>query len=134
MLAMKTVAADQAVDAMVFDEIDTCQRAHGPGSRREDGPDLRTQTGDLCQPPAQIALWGPALSVEKQEQGGRTSTTVRLLDEEGRIEELSRMVGRGRDGELRTHAAHMLSSARDRATAIRRAEREKRINEHDGED
>lgn len=138
MLAMKTVAADQAgVDAMVFDEIDTGVSGRMAQAVGEKMALIAGRRQVICVShlPQIAALGDRHYLVEKQEQGGRTSTTVRLLDEEGRIEELSRMVGGAGEMESsRTHAAHMLSAARDRATALRRAEREKRSNEHDGED
>ena len=43
---------------------------------------------------AQIAAMADAqYLVQKQVSGGRTHTTVRLLDEEGRVEEVARLIG-----------------------------------------
>ena len=61
----------------------------------------------------QIAALGSAhFQVEKVSTDSRTETFVRRLDREGRIGELSRLVGGGADSESSlSHAAHMLDEA-----------------------
>ena len=62
----------------------------------------------------QIAALGDAhFRVEKRTDGARTQTNVLRLDEEGRVRELSRLVGGAQDSESSlSHARHMLMDAR----------------------
>ena len=57
--------------------------------------------------------------VEKQSTDERTQTFVRRLDREGRVRELSRLVGGGTDSESSlSHAAHMLDDAAETKTKL----------------
>jgi DNA repair protein RecN (Recombination protein N) len=84
-----------AAPGLVFDEVDA-----GIGGRVADvvGRHLRTlgsafQVLCITHLP-QIAAYADAhFQIEKDVQRGRTRTTVRRLDREGRVEELSRMLG-----------------------------------------
>ena len=62
----------------------------------------------------QIAALGDAhFRVEKRTEGERTQTNVVRLDEDGRVHELSRLVGGAADSESSlSHARHMLQDAR----------------------
>ena len=61
----------------------------------------------------QIAALGDAhFIVEKRAADERTETIVRRLDDEGRVRELSRLVGGAEDSSSSlSHAAHMLEDA-----------------------
>jgi DNA repair protein RecN (Recombination protein N) len=84
-----------AAPGLIFDEVDA-----GIGGRVADvvGRHLRTlgsafQVLCITHLP-QIAAYADAhFQIEKDVQRGRTRTTVRRLDREGRVEELSRMLG-----------------------------------------
>ena len=69
----------------------------------------------------QIAALGDAhFRVEKSTDGERTQTNVVRLDREGRIHELSRLVGGAEDSESSlSHAAHMLDDARARLEQLK---------------
>lgn len=116
MLALKTLSLDRGgVDSMVFDEIDT-----GVSGRMAQvmGEKMRCIAGRkqvLCVTHLpQIAALGHAhFRVEKHTDGERTQTDVVRLDEDGRVWELSRLVGGAQDSESSlAHARHMLEDAR----------------------
>ena len=71
----------------------------------------------------QIAALGDAqYLVRKEYDGERTNTTVERLDHEGRVLELSRLVGSARDSQSgRDHAEQMLADAREVHAAINAA-------------
>ena len=115
MLALKAISADaEEVDAMIFDEIDTgvsgrmaqvvgekmCLIARG------------RQVLSVTHLPQIAALGDAHFLVEKTADEEHTQTHVRLLDEQGRIRELSRLVGGAHDSQSSlSHAAHMLREA-----------------------
>lgn len=116
MLALKTLSLGRGgVDSMVFDEIDT-----GVSGRMAQvvGEKMRAIARDkqvLCVTHLpQIAALGDAhFRVEKTTDGARTQTNVVRLDEEGRVRELSRLVGGAEDSESSlAHARHMLEDGR----------------------
>jgi DNA repair protein RecN (Recombination protein N) len=51
------------------------------------------------------------LSIQKSTRDGRTYSEVRDLEREGRIQELSRMLGRPEDPAVRAHALSLLVGA-----------------------
>ncbi len=116
MLAIKNVIADKdPVDTLIFDEIDT-----GVSGRAAEkiGKKLK-QLSQKCQVIcithlAQIAALADAhLLIEKHSDEERTYTQVKLLDEDGRIEELSRIIGGSSITKLtRENAKEMLMQAR----------------------
>ena len=115
-LAVKTIlAAADETPTLVFDEVDA-----GIGGRVADvvGQRLRTTaTGRqvLCVTHlAPIAAHATHhLVVEKRVSKGSTRTSVRALDEAGRVEELARMLGGERVTDTsRRHARELLRSAR----------------------
>lgn len=112
MLALKAVAMDAgSIDSMVFDEIDT-----GVSGRMAQvvGEKMKLIAGShqvLCVTHLpQIAAQGNVhFVVEKNVIGDRTGTTVRRLDDEGRILEISRLIGDGDDSDTSIrHAKHLL--------------------------
>ncbi len=116
MLAVKTIlAAADEVPTLVFDEVDA-----GIGGRVADvvGQKLReTAAGRqvLCVTHlAPIAAHaGRHLAVEKRVARGSTRTSVTLLDDAARIEEIARMLGGERTTEAsRRHARELIRTAR----------------------
>ena len=64
--------------------------------------------------PQIAAMADHQLLVEKHQETDRTHTTVRLLDHEGRVAELARMIGGAGDSDesARQHAERMLMEAK----------------------
>jgi DNA repair protein RecN (Recombination protein N) len=124
MLALKTLAAaDSPGKTLIFDEVDA-----GIGGRVADvvGARLaalggRFQVLCITHLPQIAAHGGAQFRIEKRVRGSRTVTSVELLDDESRIEEIARMMGgaaltpqaRSAAQELLTAAA----SAKDKAKA-----------------
>ena len=115
MLALKAVAMDVGgVDSMVFDEIDT-----GVSGRMAQvvGEKMKLIAGThqvLCVThlPQIAALGDVHFVVEKTTDGKRTDSMVRRLDDEGRVLEISRLIGDGGDSETSlSHARHLLGLA-----------------------
>ena len=104
MLALKAISMDAGgVDSMVFDEIDT-----GVSGR------MAQVVGEkMCRiARSHQALGDVHFVVEKRTDGERTQTSVHRLNDEGRVRELSRLVGGAEDSESSlSHARHMLSDA-----------------------
>ena len=115
MLALKAISVDsEGVDAMIFDEIDT-----GVSGRMAQvvGEKMcliaaSKQVLSITHLPQIAALGDAHFLVEKVAGENRTDTYVRRLDEQGRIRELSRLVGGASDSESSlSHARHMLEDA-----------------------
>jgi len=118
MLALKAISVDsEGVDAMIFDEIDTGvsgRMAQVVGEKMCLIAKTR-QVLSVTHLPQIAALGDAHFLVEKVAGEDRTDTHVRLLDEEGRVRELSRLVGGAEDSESSlSHGAHMLKEAADR--------------------
>ena len=115
MLALKAIAMDAGgVDSMVFDEIDTGVSGRMAQVVGEKMCMIARSHQVLCVTHLpQIAALGDAhFLVEKRTDGERTQTLVRRLDDDGRIRELSRLVGGAEDSASSlSHAAHMLEDA-----------------------
>ncbi len=115
MLAMKAIAMDvDGVDSMVFDEIDTGVSGRMAQVVGEKMCRIACNRQVLCVThlPQIAALGNAHYLVEKHTDGERTETMVRKLDEQGRVRELSRLVGGAEDSESSlNHAAHMLHDA-----------------------
>ncbi len=96
MLALKSVLSDKdGVETVIFDEVDT--GISGKTSRKV-GLKLREiarQIQVICVThSAQIASLADAhYLIDKHEMGGRTETEVSMLDREGRIAEVARILG-----------------------------------------
>lgn len=115
MLALKAITAEsEGVDTMIFDEIDTGISGRMAQTVGEKMCMLGKARQVICVTHlAQIAaLSDQQYLVEKTVDGDRTGSTVRMLSEEGRIDEIARMVGGADEGESgRTHAKNMLEAA-----------------------
>lgn len=121
MLAMKAVFST-GVPSMVFDEVDAGVSGH---MAQVVGEKMATLSGGrqvICVThlPQIAALGDRQYLVEKTVADGRTGSTVRLLTDEGRAEELSRLVGGAGDlASGRAHAVNLLRAARARVQALR---------------
>ena len=96
MLAMKAAGAEHdGIPCMIFDEIDTGISGHVAQAVAEKMASIGRFHQVLCVTHlAQIAAMADAqYLVQKQVSQGRTHTTVRLLDDEGRVEEVARLIG-----------------------------------------
>lgn len=112
MLALKTLSVNRGgVDSMVFDEIDTGVSGRMAQVVGEKMQAIARSKQVLCVThlPQIAALADEHFRVEKQLVGDRTQTNVIRLDMQGRIEEISRLVGAGEDSESSiAHARHMI--------------------------
>ena len=115
MLALKAISMDsEGVDSMVFDEIDTGVSGRMAQVVGEKMCLIAKDRQVLCITHLpQIAALGDAhFLVEKTSTEERTDTHVRRLDHDGRVRELSRLVGGAADSESSlSHAGHMLKDA-----------------------
>ncbi|MBO4298019.1 MAG: DNA repair protein RecN, partial [Clostridia bacterium] len=115
MLAIKAVMAErEQVGTMIFDEIDTgvSGRMAQVVGEKMSGIARHRQVIAVSHLPQIAALGDAHFLVEKSVSGGRTGSSVRLLDDEGRVMELARMVGGAGDPESGIqHARNMLSAA-----------------------
>ena len=133
MLAIKTLTAatrhgfSDATDrppsasapGLIFDEVDA-----GIGGRVADvvGRKLRTlgsafQVLCITHLPQIAAYADTHFEIEKRVDGGRTRTTVRRLDEDGRVEELARMLGGEAISDGLRHSAREMLTERSAARA-----------------
>ena len=114
MLALKALGRD-GVDSMVFDEIDTGVSGRMAQVVGEKMRSIARERQVLCVThlPQIAALGDCQFLVEKIVEDGRTRTRVVRLDEEGRVREISRLVGGAEDSASSiAHARSMLESAR----------------------
>jgi DNA repair protein RecN (Recombination protein N) len=121
MLALRLVLLDGRDDAgpptLVFDEVDA---GIGGQAAAAVGRALATlgterQVFVVTHLPQVAAFAGTHIAVTKATARGKTTATAALLDEEGRVIELSRMLSGSPDSSTaRDHAAELLESARRR--------------------
>ena len=96
MLALKNVFAEKdGVEALIFDEIDTGVSGIAAQRVAEKLASLACNKQVLCVThlPQIAAMAQQQYLVEKAERDGRTYTSIRLLDREGRRRELARLSG-----------------------------------------
>ena len=96
MLALKNVLAeDDGIGSLVFDEVDTGVSGRAAQKVAEKMADVARRKQVLCVThlPQIAAMADTHFSVEKGERAGRTFTNVTRLDREGRVDELSRLIG-----------------------------------------
>lgn len=115
MLAIKAVSLDEyGVDSMVFDEIDTGVSGRMAQAVGEKMCLIARKKQVLCVThlPQIAALADRHFVVEKTQQQSRTTSDVHILDEDGRIREISRLVGGAEESESALqHARNMLDAA-----------------------
>jgi len=116
MLAIRVIlAAVDAVPTLVFDEVDAGIGGRALQAVAEKLAAVARHRQVLCVThAAPIASFARAhFQIFKEVRGERARTGVIRLDEQGRLEELARMLsGRDVDGLAREHARHMLRRAR----------------------
>ena len=96
MLSMKNVLAEKdAVDTLIFDEVDTGVSGRAAQRIAEKLRALAKHKQVLCVThlPQLAALADTHMLIAKSERDGRTFTTVTPLDREGRKQELARIIG-----------------------------------------
>ena len=112
MLAMKNVLSElDSVNTLIFDEVDAgvSGRAAQKVAQKLQNVSASKQVLCVTHLPQIAALADLHLLIAKSEHGGRTFTNVTPLDREGRIEELSRIIGGERITDTtRSSAAEML--------------------------
>ena len=112
LLAIKTVMAElDAVPLLIFDEVDS-------GISGEVGNNIGTALRNLGKHHQVLTIThlhqvasraDNQLAVSKQEVDGRTYTSVKNLDTDGRVDELVRMLG-GESATVREHAKQLLEN------------------------
>jgi DNA repair protein RecN (Recombination protein N) len=113
MLALKAVLARyDRIPVLVFDEIDANIGGETGVAVGRKLREVSTFHQLICITHLpQVAACGHVhWAVQKEAVGGRTFTRVHLLDEEGRVDELARMLG-GQSDATRHHAADLLNAA-----------------------
>jgi DNA repair protein RecN (Recombination protein N) len=110
----KIIAHNYKVPTLLFDEVDAGIGGAVADSVGRKLTEISSSHQVLCITHLpQIACFGTQhLSVQKQAKKGRTLTSVSQLDSEGRVSELSRMLGGMKISDAtRKHALEMLSGA-----------------------
>lgn len=111
MLALKQIHPESDVPTLIFDEVDS---GIGGAVSSVVGRKLKRVAGNqqvLCitHLPQVAACADHHFTVEKQTQSGRTRTSLEMLSDEQRVEELARMLGGAKLSEkAREHAREMM--------------------------
>lgn len=98
MLAFKVIEAEnEGIPVLVFDEVDTGISGRMGQIVAEKMKQVAGSRQVLCVThlPQIAAIADEQYLVDKHEEGGRTRTTVTLLDTEGRVDAIARMLGGG---------------------------------------
>ncbi|MFZ5898550.1 MAG: DNA repair protein RecN [Bacillota bacterium] len=115
MLALRNALAEgDRVPTLVFDEVDAGVGGRALDAVAEKLADISRYHQVICVTHApQIAAFARRhFQISKEVVHGRTRTFVSILDENGRLEELARMLaGKGVSSAVRQHAAELLSRA-----------------------
>lgn len=111
MLALRSVFLDkEGVNALVFDEIDTgiSGRTSQKLGIKIKAISKKAQVICITHSPQIAALADTHFRIEKKEVEGRNVTSLSLLDEEGRVDEISRILGGIRVTETQRRSAKEL--------------------------
>lgn len=114
MLSMKNVLAEKdAVDTLIFDEVDTGVSGRAAQRIAEKLKSLASHKQVLCVThlPQLAALADTHMLIAKSEHDGRTYTTVTPLDRKGRAMELARIIGGAHITETTLKSAEEMLSA-----------------------
>lgn len=115
MLSMKNVLAEKdAVDTLIFDEVDTGVSGRAAQRIAEKLRSLAKHKQVLCVThlPQLAALADTHMLIAKSERDGRTFTTVTPLDSQGRVNELARIIGGTNITEITRKSAEEMLLAR----------------------
>ena len=115
MLSMKNVLAEKdAVDTLIFDEVDTGVSGRAAQRIAEKLRSLAKHKQVLCVThlPQLAALADTHMLIAKSERDGRTFTTVTPLDNQGRVNELARIIGGTNITEITRKSAEEMLLAR----------------------
>jgi DNA repair protein RecN (Recombination protein N) len=113
MLALKTVlAAEDEIPLLVFDEIDANVGGETAAVVGEKMRQIARRHQVICitHLPAVAAAGHAHYVVAKRVEGGRTVSEITLLDADGRVREIARMLG-GQSDTARQHARELLEQA-----------------------
>lgn len=112
MLALKTILADlDEIGTLIFDEIDAGIGGKAAQKVAEKLEQISKSQQVICvtHSPLIAALADHHLLLEKEVREDRTVTSLRYLEEEERVEELTRMLGGEKQtADLRKHALQMI--------------------------
>ena len=115
MLSMKNVLAEKdAVNTLIFDEVDTGVSGRAAQRIAEKLRSLAKHKQVLCVThlPQLAALADTHMLIAKSERDGRTFTTVTPLDNQGRVNELARIIGGTNITEITRKSAEEMLLAR----------------------
>ena len=116
MLAVKNVTADiDGVDTMIFDEIDTGISGDTANVLAMKLASIGKFHQVVCVTHlAQVASFGTNhFYISKSEQNGKTKTNLALLDDEGRVKEIARIIGGSVSDFSVGHARLMLQAGKN---------------------
>ncbi len=119
MLAFKSVAAGAGgCETLIFDEIDTGISGRIAAVVGEKMRAIARKHQVICvtHSPQIAAMADAHYLIEKQDMNGKTTTYIRLLDEEGHIQEVARIVsGQDASSQAVAHARDLVEKARQKA-------------------
>ena len=116
MLAVKNITADiDGVDTMIFDEIDTGISGDTANVLAMKLASIGKSHQVVCVTHlAQVASFGSNhFYISKSEQNGKTKTNLTLLDDEGRVKEIARIIGGSVSDFSVGHARLMLQAGKN---------------------
>ncbi len=120
MLAIKSVLSDcESADTLIFDEVDTGVSGHAAQSLGVKLYDMSRKAQVLCitHLPQIAAMADNHYLIEKNVQNDRTVTSVTLMNNDERIDELSRTLGGASITDItRQNAKELLSQAKEYKT------------------
>lgn len=115
MLAVKNITADiDQVDTMIFDEIDTGISGDTANVLARKLAQIGKTHQVVCVTHlAQVASFGTNhFYISKAEENGKTKTSLKLLDDEGRVNEIARIIGGSISDFSISHARLMLEAGK----------------------
>lgn len=116
MLAVKNITADiDQVDTMIFDEIDTGISGDTANVLARKLAQIGKSHQVVCVTHlAQVASFGTNhFYISKAEENGKTKTSLQLLDDEGRVNEIARIIGGSISDFSISHARLMLEAGKN---------------------
>ena len=116
MLSLKVIISEyQEISTYVFDEIDAGLSGETSKTVATKFAKIskNTQVIAISHLPQICAMSDVALKIEKIESGGKTTTSVRVLDEAGKRDEIVRIIGSSSSDIARLHADEMIASANE---------------------